>query len=206
MKTNWLSKIVSIALLSILFGGCATSTSVARVQRTAADEQIDLSGRWNDTDSRLVAEQMINDLFRKSWIDDFKQEMGKKPTLIVGRVRNKSSEHIDTEVFTKSIEAELINSGRIKFVANNREREEIRSERMEQQTHASEETAKRLAAETGADFMLKGSVKSIEDAIEGMKVIYYQTDMELINIETNEKVWVGTKKIKKVLNRKKTKW
>jgi hypothetical protein len=103
-------------------------------------------------------------------------------------------------------ERELINSGQVKFVASRMQRDEVRDERMDQQTYASEETAKRMAQETGADFMLQGSIKSINDRIEGEEIRFYQTDLELINIESNEKVWIGNNKIKKSISQSKTTW
>ena len=72
---------------------------------------------------------------------------------------------------------------------------------LEQQQFATEETAKRLAAETGADYMLKGSIKTQMDTEGRKQVKFYQTDLELIHIESNEKVWIGTKKIKKLVKR-----
>ena len=46
---------------------------------------------------------------------------------------------------------------------------------------------------------MSGVINSIEDSYEGEKVIFYQVDLQLINIETNEKVWLGNKKIKKTV-------
>ncbi|MCK4695001.1 MAG: penicillin-binding protein activator LpoB, partial [Candidatus Cloacimonetes bacterium] len=172
----------------------------------STDEVTDFSGNWNDTDSKLVAEQMVKDLMYRSWLTDFVMENDRKPVLIVGRVRNLSSEHIQTETFIKDIERELINSGKVKFVASSKEREEVREERLEQQSYASDETAKRLAAEAGADFMLQGGIKSNVDASGGKAAKFYQVDMELINVETSEKVWIGSKEIKKIIQKSKTKW
>lgn len=191
-------------LVILLLVGCTAPTRT--VSRISTDEVTDQSGYWNDTDSRLVAEQIVKDLIYKPWLSDYSRDYGEKPTLIVGSVRNMSSEHIQTDSFIKDIERELINSGKVKFVASSKEREEIRQERMEQQSYASEESAKRLAAETAADFILQGKITSIVDAIEGQEAKFYQVDMELINVETNEKVWIGTKKIKKFITKSKTKW
>jgi len=192
-------------ILAVIAVSCATQSR--KVTRTAADEQIDLSGRWNDTDSRLVAEEMVRDVTTRPWIDDFQNaNEGRKPVVIVGRIRNKSSEHIATDVFIKDLERELINAGRVKFVASKEQRAELRAEKEDQQSNASEETAKRLAQETGADFMLQGVISSVTDAVEGQKVVFYQVDLELINIESNEKVWIGSKKIKKVVEQAKHKW
>jgi uncharacterized protein (TIGR02722 family) len=142
----------------------------------------------------------------RPWLSDFNIESGAKPVVTVGTIRNKSNEHIDTETFTKDFERELLNSGKVRFVAARMDRDEIRDERMDQYEYASDETVKRLTEETGADFILLGSIKTIVDQLEGRRVVFYQTDMELINVESNEKVWIGTKKIKKDITQKGTKW
>lgn len=191
-----LTLISTVALM-----GCAT-----QVKRVGVDETIDLSGRWNDTDSQLVSAEMISDLAGRSWIEAFAAQSGKKPVVIVGTVRNKSSEHIETETFTKDLERELINSGRVKFVANTVERGELRQERKEQQTWSREDTQTRLAAETGADFMLQGGIKTIVDQEGKKQVIFYQVDLEMVNLESNEKVWMGSKKIKKYIKKSGRKW
>ena len=86
------------------------------------------------------------------------------------------------------------------FVASSSERGEIRTERQEQQEWASEDTAKRLANEYGADFMLIGSIKTNVDSIQGKKTRTYYVYAELIDIESNRKLWVGeNSEIKKVI-------
>jgi hypothetical protein len=198
-----MKKLLVLILAVMLVVACGSSRQVSRV---AADTTIDLSGKWNDTDARLVSEEMIQDCLSRPWINDFNMAHGAKPVVTVGTIRNLSNEHIDTETFTTDFERELLNSGKIKFVAARKDRQEIRDERREQQEYASDETVKRLAVETGADFIIQGSIKTIVDQIEGRRVVYYQTDMELVNIESNEKVWIGTKKIKKEITQKGHKW
>ncbi|MDO9578943.1 MAG: penicillin-binding protein activator LpoB [Candidatus Cloacimonadales bacterium] len=197
--------LMGITLIAVLFVlGCGGANRT--VSRVSSDSVTDLSGNWNDTDSKLVAEQMIQDMIYRSWLSDFTMEEDRKPVVIVGTIRNFSSEHIETGTFIKDIERELINAGKVKFVASSKEREEIRNERTEQQSYASDETAKRLAVESGADFMLQGGIKSNIDASGGKAAKFYQVDLELINVETNEKVWIGSKEIKKLVQKSKTKW
>ena len=194
--------LLALALVSIIsMTGCKT-----KVERVAVDEQMDLSGRWNDTDSQLVSQEMMADIASRSWIEVYTSKTGKKPVVIVGTVRNKSSEHIETETFTKDLERELINNGRLTFVANATERSELRSERQEQQLWSREETQKRLAAESGADYMLQGSIKTITDQEGKESIKFYQVDLEMIHLETNEKVWMGDKKIKKYVKKRSRKW
>ena len=190
--------LVVAILLVVLIGGCASTT----VERVKPGEAIDLSGRWNDTDSRLVAEEMIKDLVSRPWLDNFVEKNKKQPTVIVGTVVNRSHEHISVQTFTKDLERELTNSGRVQFVATKGEREEIREERTEQMIHATEETAKGVGKEIGADYMLKGVLNTIQDEEKGTKVVYYQINLEMIDIESNVKVWLGDKKIKKVVEKR----
>jgi uncharacterized protein (TIGR02722 family) len=178
--------------------GCATT----KVERVGADTTIDLSGRWNDADSRMVAEEMIKDVMSRPWLDKYtKQHAGKTPTVIVGTVMNRSNEHINVQTFTKDLERELTNDGRVQFVASKSEREEVREERQDQQSQSSQETAKGLGKEIGADYMLKGTINSILDEAKGEKVVYYQVDLEFFDMEKNLKVWAGQKKIKKVIEK-----
>lgn len=185
--------------LFCLIGFFLVSCASLQVSRTSTDTVTDLSGRWNDTDSRLVAEAMIDDSLSQPWLLQFYTEADRPPVLIIGSIRNRSSEHIDTRVFSKDIERELINSGQVEFVASAEEREELREERESQQSEASFDTLKRLGQETGADFMMIGSLSSVTDQVDGTKAVFYQVDMELIHLETNKKVWIGSKEIKKTI-------
>lgn len=196
--------VVVLGLLALLVAGCGGGGRT--VTRLDSEQVTDLSGGWNDTDARLVAEEMVKDALARPWLNDFSRATGNKPVVTVGTFRNQTSEHINTETFSKDFERELINSGQVRFVAARDQRAEIRDERQEQQEFASRETVKKLREETGADFVLLGSVKDIVDEIEGVKTVFYQTDFELINVETTEKVWIGTKKIKKGISQGSRKW
>ncbi len=177
--------------------GCAGKT----VTRVGTDTTVDLSGRWNDTDSRLVADEMIQSSLADPWLTDYMQAEGDKPTVIVGTIRNKTDEHIQTATFVGDIERAYVNSGKVRVVATAAEREEIRDERMDQGKYASDETIKKFGLEQGADFMLIGTVSSITDQEGGTQVRFYQVDLTLVDIQSNEKIWIGQKKIKKVIGR-----
>jgi len=179
--------------------GCAT-TSVARLE---TEQTVDLSDRWNDTDSRQTAAEMVQEALGRPWVDNFQRKNNKEPMVIVGTVLNKSHDHIPTETFTKDLERELTNSGRVTFVASKEEREEVRQERIEQQKNASEETAKGIGKEIAADYMLKGVINSFEEQAGGKTYKYFQVTLEMVDIEKNTKVWFGDKKIKKLMTRKK---
>ncbi|MDG5816702.1 penicillin-binding protein activator LpoB [Chitinispirillales bacterium ANBcel5] len=186
--------------LALIVAGCST-----KVSRVDTDSTIDLTGRWNDTDSRLVAEEMIEDCLNQRWLYKWETE-GKRPTVIVGNIVNRSHEHINTQTFTRNIERELLNSGRVQFVATREEREQLREERLDQAEHASVQTQQQMGEEYGADLMLIGSINTIVDQEGRRAVIYYQVNMELVEIESNMKVWIGEKQIKKYVERASTKF
>lgn len=187
-----------ITLLSVAFVGCSSNKTVTRV---SPDEQIDLSGRWNDTDSKLTAEAMINQSLSEAWLGNFREAEGKKPVVICGFIKNKSHEHIDAETFIKDLERAYINSQQVRVVQGGEKREDIRHERSDQQDFSSAETMKSWGREVGADYMLQGSINSIVDSEGNEAVNFYQVNLELTDIETNEIVWIGDKKIKKYIKK-----
>ena len=198
MKTGTLLSALALAA-GLTISGCS-STQVQRVNETRVT---DLSGRWNETDSRLTAEEITAELMEHAWYSTYASEnAGKKPVIIVGMIVNKSHEHIATETFSKDIEKAIINSGRMKLVQAGNMREEVRAERADQQNFASQSTMKKFGLENGADFMLQGTINSIVDQAGKEKTVYYQIDLELTNIQTNDKVWIGDKKIKKYIGKK----
>jgi uncharacterized protein (TIGR02722 family) len=198
MKLSTLKINRLVTLLGLMFLLAACGQTVTRVE---SDTVTDLSGNWNDTDSRLVAQEMIQDVLSRSWLSKFNRSNGKAPTVIVGTVRNLSHEHINTRTFIADMERELINSGEVEFVASAEDREEVRREVKEQDLHATEETRKAMGQEIGADFMLQGSINSIVDAVSGEQARFYQIDLTLIELGSNRKVWVGQKKIKKTVEK-----
>lgn len=185
--------------LILLFSGCANNRKVTRVDTA---EVVDLSGRWNDTDSRLVSNEMINDLLMAKWIPSYElRHDGKRPVVIVGTVQNKSHEHIDSETFIKDLERAIVNNGSVRLVQAGAKREELRDEREQQNKgYVLPETAKKWGRELGADFMLQGTINSIVDSYKKNKVVYYQVDLELTDLESGEIVWMGSKKIKKTVS------
>ncbi|PAU95005.1 penicillin-binding protein activator LpoB [Aliifodinibius salipaludis] len=188
----------AIVFLLCLIGiwGCSNTKNVSRVD---SDQDINLSGRWNDSDSQLVSDEMISDALSRNWLTNYTEEHGRKPTIIVGTVKNKTSEHISAETFIKDMEREMLNSNKARIVQAGQAREELRKERDDQQDYASLSTMKKWGLERGADFILQGTINSITDSNKKQKLISYQVDLELTDLENNEKVWIGTKKIRKVV-------
>ncbi|WP_428055080.1 penicillin-binding protein activator LpoB [Candidatus Avelusimicrobium fimicolum] len=192
--------LLAFLALPLLF---ACSPSVKRVETNLVK---DVSGGWNDTDAQMVAQEMITDCLHGGWYNRYLTRKGKEPVVIVGTVTNNTMEHINTGVFVEEIQRALINSAKVDFVASSTERGEIRTERLEQDEFASEATRKAFGKEVGADFMLSGVLNSVVDKSGSKALVFYQVNMKLINIETNQIVWNGQKQIKKYVKRSKVTW
>jgi PBP1b-binding outer membrane lipoprotein LpoB len=170
------------------------------VTRIDPSEQVDISGRWNNTDSRLVAEDMTNTILSANWLTDhMAAKNGQRPVVIVGFVNNKSHEHIEAETFVKDVENSFVTTQKVRLVQGGKKREELRAEKADQQTNSTTSSMKKFGLEQGADFILQGSINSIVDSHKRKKEVFYQVNLELTNIETNEVVWIGEKKIAKYI-------
>jgi uncharacterized protein (TIGR02722 family) len=180
---------------------CASTYSVDRVSK---DTIIDLSGNWNDTDINIVTSSLIDSCLSSAWINRYQMNnKGNIPTIIVGTIKNKSSEHIDTTIISKKIELALVKSGKAATVADFGNKDELRAEKLDQQYNSSVETAAELGEEFGADFILQGSVKTNIDSIGGKTVRTYYVDLELIDIQSSQKVWLDEDTVKKLIKQSK---
>jgi len=192
--------ITGVILGLVLASGCAS----VQVSRVAEDKEVALTDRWNDEDSRLVASEMIQDMMSYPWLRRFnKDHVGKEPTIVVQRIRNKSHEHIAVDTFINDIKRAVLRSGKASFIASGEEREATRRELREQDLNASAESRMEMGQEQGANFALSGTINSIVDQLDGTRVTFYQVDLKLINLQTTREEWNGQKKIKKVMKRSK---
>lgn len=182
-------------LFLVLFAVLGCGRQVTRIDPST---EIDLSGRWNDTDSRKVADQMIYELFDSDRYKEYAAaKKNKKPVIIVGIIRNKTSEHIDADNFVKKFEVVIHNSGAADLVESSEFRDMLRVERLEQQEFADPATVKEMGRELGADLMLFGEITSETDTYNNRRVVNYITTLFLTDIETNRRVWYGQNEIKK---------
>ncbi|MAC48567.1 penicillin-binding protein activator LpoB [Oceanospirillum beijerinckii] len=186
---------------SLVLVGCGSNNP--RVERVDVNQEIALTDRWNDEDSRLVSQEMMQDMLTFPWISRYKTDSDddRKPTVIIQSIRNKTDEHIPTETFVNDIKRALLRSGDVDFVVSGDERDFIREERKDQELNASSETQAAMGQEVGANFALSGTINAFIDQLGKTKVKTYQVDLKLINMTTNREVWNGQKKMKKKMTR-----
>ncbi len=192
----------SLALVVIvLLAGCGGR----EVTRTDPGTVTDLSGYWNETDAHMVADSIVDQCLDGRWLTSFRagdrsrEERAPQPVVVVGSIFNESSEHINTNLFMNEIERALLESGEVQIAAGGASRGEVRAERSDQSIFSSPETAAEYGREIGADFVMTGNIGSIVDEEDNTRSIYYQVSIELIDVETALKAWMGSLEIKKMI-------
>lgn len=182
---NRMRAVGAMVVFAMLFASCASTS----VKRYSADDNVkDLSGYWNDNDVNQVCTTLIDSCIKSKRVAEFEKKYNRTPIVIIGTIKNKSVERIDTSILSKRFQNAIINDGTLEFVADANQREELRAEKYDQAENAYE-TAKSIGNETAADFMLQGSVTTIVDTAGREQVRTYQVDMQLIDLETNKIIW-----------------
>ena len=194
-RQSWLV----LGFLMLTLTACSTTGT-----RVPPEASADLSGRWNDTDSRLTAEALIKEALARPWSQRFTQVTGRKPIVVVDTVLNRTHEPLNTQTFVKDLERALMRSGQVQSVADAGQRQEVPQERLDQAQHTRADTAKPTGQESGADFRLQGTISSLVDELDSTRAVFYQVDLELLDIASNVQLWQGQKKVKKLVERSKT--
>jgi len=200
MKKIILFTMFFLSLFFIL--SCSGNPQVKRVNPNA---QVDLSGRWNVNDYKIVSSSLIKSCLESQRVNQFIQQYssqhgGMLPACLVLRFANDTAEHIDATMLSDELKMAIINSGKMDFVAGGDTLAAIRNERQDQQAFASEDTAVALANETGAALMLTGRLMYIGDRAGNVSDRYYVANAELTDVERRVIIWSGkSDEIRKVV-------
>lgn len=203
-----MTRVVILTFVALAFLGTSACGPTQRTARVAPDQQIDISGNWNDTDARLTAEALTGALLAGGWLSAFTEAQSRKPAVRVRNIVNKTDEHIDGQVFVKSIEKALVNSAKVTILAQ--AGAELGSVHEEQAyglgDNVAVESAAGVGQETGADFVVTVRMATVLDQRDDTKVKLYKIDMELTDATSGEKAWMGDHEIKKVSERDAVSW
>ena len=165
MKKNYLLA-ASIGFSALLLGGCS-SKQVVSYGDAQAVETTDIS--FGSTDLQKVANEMTASLISSPVVGTLTQN--KRPVVFVERIKNKTSEHIDTESITDSISTRVLNSGKFRFVDMSRV-EAARKQIQFQQDGGMVDSSKAIqfGQQIGAEYMLYGNLSSIVKANKDKKM------------------------------------
>ena len=191
-----------LACAGTLLSCMSTGTSNTKVERIEASQVQDLSGYWNDKDVQIVCEGLINECVASPRISQFSAKHNRAPIVKLGKITNNSVEKIDTVIVANKFCSAIINNGVMEFVASDDEVAAIRNERNQQEDYANPSTAAAQGNETGADYLLQGSIRTLVDEIDGKKTRTYYVNAELHDIETTKILWSSENSIRKFIKTK----
>ena len=186
--------------------GCGPRRQVSYVKSGAAGAG--LSGYWSEGDAQRVVKTLMGQMLTASWVGRFQQDEGRRPVVkLAGVIKRTDDRNVNEQFFGKQLERTLLNSGQVRVVAARGQDNINVRERDRQAEHASDESAKTQQDELGADYTLQTIINSQNDTDgRGQAVRAYLINMELLSVQTNEKVWIGEDRIVKYVRQAETSW
>jgi uncharacterized protein (TIGR02722 family) len=186
---------VFVFTLSIFLLGCKGS----KVYYGDPHEVETMTVDFGSTDLQMIAEKMVNSLLEHSVIKE-----GDRPVVFVQRIKNKTSEHIDTKSITDKIRTALIRSGKVRFTAVSDIPQEIveRLEYHQESGMVDPVTRKNYGKQIGSDYILYGEITSITKQKGRKTDVYYKITLNLVDVETAIIEWADEKEIRKGEQRK----
>ena len=182
--------------LFITFNGCAMNNTNAyngNVSYKNAHDVEQTTLNFGSTDLNLIVEKMVTSLLRTPILDG-----KKRPVIMIGHVKNKTTEHIDTKNITDKIKTTLLKSGRVRVTAYNEIGKELQDELNYQSSkYVKKDTAKKIGNQIAADYKIYGEITSIEKNDGSHVDLYYKMTLNLANIETGLTEWADEKEIRK---------
>jgi penicillin-binding protein activator len=156
-----------------------------------------MNDRWSETDMQKAVKDLVSSALRHDVVANAKRP----PIIMVTRLQNKTSEHIDTQSITDMVTVEISSSGKAQFV-DKAAREDIAEEYDYQDSGTvSRETKKGKGKQVGADLILNGRIDSIVQEVGKDKSVYYKITFNMTNLSTGLIVWTDQKQIRKLFKK-----
>lgn len=184
-------KLLFVLAVAIGLAGCQS-----KVEYGDATEVETVNENFGSTDLQAITDKMVDSMLTFPPIVALTQ--AGRPILFVDRIKNKTSEHIDTESVTDSIANKLLRSGQFRFIDMTKV-DAVRKQ-LDYQNNAGmvdPSTAINFGRQIGAQFMLYGNLSSIVKQDGSTKDVYYKMTMRLMDLETGLIEWSDEKEIRK---------
>lgn len=193
-------QILVLVLTSLLLGVAACGPKA--FVRGDYDEDLDRANLLTDQWSESDMQQAVRDLVESATSHPAISQSRRPPVVMVTRLENKTSEHIDTQNITDMMRVELMRNGKVSFV-DRAAREDIAEEYdYHSSGMVSRETARGAGGQIGADFILNGRMDSIVQQAGRDKTVYYKLTMNMTNLQTGIIVWSDHKQIRKIFRKR----
>lgn len=198
MKAVSTAFIILLAATSLVISSCGPKAFVKGDYDENVEKENLLNDQWSETDMQKSVKELVDSMVNHYSIAGAQRP----PVIMVTKLQNKTSEHIDTQSVMDMVRVELTNRGKVSFI-DKEAREDIAEEYNYQNSGAvSEETKKGPGGQIGADFILGGRLDSIVQEVGKEKTIYYKLTLNLTNLKTSVIVWTNHKQMRKMFKKK----
>jgi penicillin-binding protein activator len=193
-----LMSIIAVAMCALALTACGPRAFVKGDYDENVESNNLLNDQWSETDMQKAVKDLVSSALRNPNITNAKTP----PIVMVTRLQNKTSEHIDTQSVTDMITVELTQSGKVQFVDASA-REDIANEYEYQDSGmVSRDSKKGKGKQVGADLILNGRIDSIVQEVGKDKTVYYKVNLNMTNLSTGLIVWTDHKQIRKNFRKK----
>lgn len=190
-----------VLLMTVLLGamlqmGCGPKAFIKGQYEDPEKENL-LTDGWSETDMQTVVKEMVASLVAHPKV----AAAAKPPIVMVTRLQNKTSDHIDTQSVMDMIRVELSQSGKIGFV-DKEAREDVAEEYEYQNSGKVGSNKSGPGNQVGSDYILNGRMDSIVQEAGKDKTVYYKVTLNMTDLKTNLVVWTNQKQLRKVFRKK----
>lgn len=191
MKTTIGILLTAVALVSL--SACGPKAFVKGDYDEDVNQTNLLNDQWSESDMQNAVRDLVSSATGHYSISSSKRP----PIVMVTKLQNKTSEHIDTQNIMDMVRVELSRGGRVSFV-DKAAREDIKDEYEYQNSGmVGRETKKGPGGQIGADFIINGRLDSIVQQAGKDKTVYYKLTLNMTNLKTGIIVWSDYKQIRK---------
>ncbi|CAH6780983.1 Penicillin-binding protein activator LpoB [Vibrio chagasii] len=183
--------VIALLGLAVILGGCSNKVSYGDAQAVETTT-ID----FGSTDLQTIAGEMVDSMMASGSVSYITRDQ--RPIVFVERIKNKTSEHIDTESITDTISTKMLNSGKFRFVDMDRV-ESVRDQLNFQNNDelVNQSSAIQFGKMVGAQYMLYGNLSSIVKKAGSDEDVYYKMTMRLMDLESGLIEWADETEIRK---------
>ena len=184
---------IALSLLAGLWLACSTERAFTKGEYTDPNEIDLLSDEWAPSDLQLIAKKVVGDLQASP---AFAQIQG-RPVVIVGKLKNSTSEHIDMQSLADKIQTQLANTGKFAFVDASARQAVAEEYEYQGSGYVRPDQAKGPGQQIAPDYIMTGDLASIKQRVGSDEFIYYKMTAKLTNLRTGILEWTDEKELKK---------
>ena len=197
-----MSRSVPFLLLLAACAACTGPRAFTRGQYEDPNVIEMLSDQFNENDLQLIAKKMVDSLAASP---AFTQIQG-RPIVVVGKMKNSTSEHIDMRSLADKMEVQLQKTNRFAFMDKGARQEIAEEYEYQGSGYVRPDQAKRPGEQASADYLMTGEISSIVQEVGADKLVYYKMTAKLHNLRSGIIEWADDKELRKKFEKRGISW